>query len=104
MSGNQEIYLKAMMGLIARQTFSPDDVAKFVCPTVKSGRMLKSYNLCDGTRTQAEIVKSTGVDKSDFGKRIRKWEFDGIMLRIERGKDICPLHIFPISEKLLPTK
>lgn len=101
-SVNQELYLKAMMGLIARQTFKPEDVAKFVCPTVNSAQILKSYNLCDGSRTQAEIVKETGVDNSNFAKKVKKWEFDGVMLRIERGNDECPLHVFPISEKLLP--
>jgi len=102
MSDNTDFYLKMIMQLIARQTFSASDVAAHVCPTKKSTKSLKAYNLCDGTRSQAEIGKVCGIDRANCQKMIKRWELEGLILRVPHGKELHPLHIFPISEKLLP--
>jgi len=104
MSENTDFYLKMIMQLIARQTFSAKDVADHVCPTKKSAKSIKAYNLCDGTRSQTEIAKMCGIDKANCRKMIKKWELEGLILRVPHGKELQPLHIFPISEKLLPKR
>ena len=102
MSENTDFYLKMIMQLTARQTFSAREVAEHVCPTKKSAKSLKAYNLCDGTKSQVEISKLCGIDKANFQKMIKRWELEGLVFRVSQGKERLPLHIFPISEKLLP--
>jgi len=102
MSENTDFYLKMIMQLIARQTFTAKDVAEHVCPTKKSAKGLKAYNLCDGSRSQAEISKLCEIDRANCQKMLRRWELEGLILRVPHGNELHPLHIFPISEKLLP--
>ena len=102
MSDNTDFYLKMIMQLIARQTFSPQAVADIVCPKKTSGKSLKAYNLCDGSLSQMEISKTCKIDKANLGKMLKRWEIEGIIIKLPHGTGYHPLHIFPISEKLLP--
>lgn len=102
MTENTDFYLKMIMQLIARQTFSAKEVAEHVCPTKKSAKSLKAYNLCDGSKSQTEIGTLSGIDRANCRKMIKRWELEGLILRVPHGQELHPLHIFPISEKLLP--
>ena len=102
MTESSDFYLKMIMQLVARQTFSVEDVAGHVCPTKNSAKSLVAYNLCDGTKSQTEIGNICGIERANCQKMIKRWELEGIVLRVPHGNELHPLHVFPISKKLLP--
>lgn len=97
----QETYLRAILATIARQAFPQDILAGHV---LKSGgpKQFKAFNLCDGTRTQGEIAKEVGLDPANFSKTISRWIDLGIVIRTMDGQRVTPVHVYPLSESLLP--
>jgi len=64
--------LKAILATVARTTFPPDVLYKFVAPTAGSHKQLLAYNLCDGETSQAEIGKRANLDKASLSRSITK--------------------------------
>lgn len=97
----QETYLRAILATVARQTFPQDVLAGYV---LKGGgpKQFRAFNLCDGTRTLGEIAKELGLDSSNFSKSITRWTELGIIVRVMDGQRIIPVHVYPLSENLLP--
>ena len=98
MSSNEEGLLRAILATVARQTFSPEDITNIVAPQANSAKWIKVYNACDGSLSQAEIVKKTKVDSSDLSKKIKKWIDAGILVKLADGKTDYPVHVYPIPE------
>ena len=99
---NSQVYLKAMMSLVARQTFMPERLAEIVTP-VANARTYEAFNLCDGTRTQAEVVSALKLDAGNFSRTIKKWIDEGVMIRVtEDGKD-RPVHVYPVPDRFIQT-
>lgn len=96
----QETYLRAILATIARQTFSPEVLAKHV---LKNGgaKQIKAFNLCDGTLTQGEVAKEAGLDSGNFSKTISRWIEAGIIVRVTEGKKVVPVHVYPLDEAFL---
>lgn len=93
-----EVYLRAILATVARQTFSPSDILSHVAPRADSGKYIAAFNLCDGTRSIAQIASESGVDKSNLRKSINRWVDAGIVIRIEDGQEVRPVHVYPIPE------
>lgn len=91
-----ESFLRAILATVARQTFPPARIGEIVGTGEKQ---LRAFNLCDGTRTQADIVKELGLDKSNFSKTLGRWVDEGIAIRV--GKDSLPLHVYPLPASML---
>ena len=93
----QETYLRAILATIARQTFTPQEIASHV---LKNGgeRQVTAYNLCEGRLTQGEIAKEVGLDSGNFSKTIGRWVDAGIVIRIVDGKNITPVHVYPLDK------
>lgn len=89
---NSQVYLKAMLAMMARQTFPPEKLAELV----GKGKQAEAYNLCDGTRTQAEVARGLGIDSSNFSKTVAKWSEQGILIRIAEGKEMRLVHLYPL--------
>ena len=89
---NSDIYLKAMLSMLARQSFPPETLSGLV----GRGKQLEAYNLCDGTRTQAEVSKELGLDHGNFSKTVSRWVSLGILIKVNEGKEIRPVHLYPL--------
>ncbi len=100
---NSEVYLKAMMSLVARQTFPPDKLAQIVSP-LSNEKLIEAYNQCDGTRTQAEIVAQLKLDASNFSKQLKKWIDEGVVVRVTDDGAVRPVHVYPLADKFLAPK
>lgn len=97
MGSNEEGLLRAILATVARQTFPPELIQKIVAPQANSSKWLEVYNLCDGSRSQAEIVKETNVDKGALSKKLKKWTEEGIVVRLTEGDNERPVHVYPIG-------
>jgi DNA-binding MarR family transcriptional regulator len=89
---NSEIYLRAIYSMVARQTFPPADVEKIV----GRDKQVEAYNLCDGSRSQTQVAAEVGLDKGNFSKTLARWVDQGILIRITDGKEMRPLHLYPL--------
>ena len=92
----QEQLLKAIVGLLARQTFSVSDVLQIIGPDKET--QFKAYNLCDGTRSQSDIAKACKLDKGSFSRTLSRWVDERIVIRLDENGEKTLLHVFPISE------
>ena len=78
---NSDVYLKAMLSMLARQSFPPAQLSQLV----GKSKQLEAYNLCDGTRTQTEVAKALGLDTGNFSKTVGRWSDLGIMIKVSEG-------------------
>lgn len=100
-----EVYLRAILATVARQTFSLSDILSHVAPRSGSEKQVTAYNLSDGTRSVAQIATEARLDKSNLRKSIKRWVDAGIVVKIEAGQEIHPVHVYPIPEaEALKTK
>lgn len=91
---NGDVYLKAMMSLLARQTFPPDRLMELV----GKEKQLDAYNLCDGSRTQSDIAKHLGLDSANFSKTVGRWVELGILIRVPEGSGFRLVHLYPLPK------
>ena len=92
---SQEAYLRAILGTVARQTFPVDRILEIVGAGEKQ---LRAFNMCDGTRTQAQITKELGLDKGNFSKSLGRWIDEGIVIRVTEGKETRLVHVYPLPD------
>lgn len=97
---NSHVYLKAMMSLVARQTFTPERLAEIVSP-VANLRAYEAFNLCDGTRTQTEIATSLKIDSGNFSRTVKKWSDEGVIIKINDDNKEKLVHVYPINDRLI---
>lgn len=93
-----EVYLRAILATVARQTFSLEEILSHVAPRSGSLKQIEAYNLCDGTRSVTQLAADTGLDRSNLRKSINRWTDAGIIIRIEEGQEIRPVHVYPIPD------
>ena len=96
MSDNSETLLKAILSMVARQAIPPHRVAKIVLPKGAGTKQRKAYNLCDGTKTQADIVKALKLDQGNFSRMVSRWVESGIVVRLGEGREAKLLHVYPL--------
>ena len=97
---NSDVYLRAMMSLIARQTFSPEELRKLVSSRGTT-KLLKAFNMCDGTKTQSEIAAELKIDAGQFSRSIKQWVDEGIVIKTGENRSTRIVHVYPIPDKLL---
>lgn len=97
---SSEVYLKAMMSLIARQTFSPERLAEIVSP-VANPKTLETFNLCDGTRSQAEIATALKLGSGNLSITIKRWIEEGVIVKVVAEGKERPVHVYPIPERFI---
>ena len=96
----QDTYLRAILATVARQTFPPDKIAEIMGPN--SGvKQYNAFNLCDGTRTQGEIARETGLDPGNFSKSLGRWVDAGIIIKVSDGREARPVHVYPLPDSYL---
>jgi predicted transcriptional regulator len=93
-----EAYLRAILATVARHTFPLEVILEIVGSGEKQ---LRAFNLCDGTRTQAEIVKELSLDKGNFSRTLGRWIDAGIAIRVGDIKDARPVHVYPLPDSMM---
>jgi predicted transcriptional regulator len=96
----QNTFLRAILATVARQTFSPDRILEILGPTAGE-KQHRAFNLCDGSRTQADIAKELGLDSGNFSKTLNRWIDEGIVIRVGEKREARPLHVYPLPEALI---
>lgn len=86
--------LRVLVRVTGRVAIPPDELRELVGSGPKQ---LGAYNLCDGTRRLAEVVKKMGLDSGNFTRTLQRWERIGIAFRV--GDDENPLHLYPLPEE-----
>ena len=94
MSSETVSLLRALIHISGRSVYDEDGVREIVSP--KSKKLLNAYNLCDGTRTQQDVVKRAKLDSGNFSRTLVRWIQKGIVHRIESGDRVTLLHVFPV--------
>jgi hypothetical protein len=61
------------VGEVLVKVYVATDPVAMLREIVGSGRYVDAYNLCDGTRTQAEVDKVAKVDQSPFSRTSSRW-------------------------------
>lgn len=96
---SQSTFLRAILATVARQTFSPTRIIEIIGPNAGE-KHLRAFNMCDGSRSQAEIAKELGLDSGNFSKTLNRWIDEGIVIRVGEKRDARPLHVYPLPEAL----
>jgi hypothetical protein len=95
MADNDEL-LRILIQLNARQAFPAESLRGIV----GSGKYLDAYNMCDGSRTQAEIVKAAKVDQGQFSRTSSRWIQEGVLFKLGAGRDTTLLHLYPLAPEI----
>jgi len=90
----EETYLRAILATVARQTFPPS----FILEAIPGEKQRQALNLCDATKSQTDIQKELGLDSGNFIRTLARWVDLGIAIKVGSGKDMRPLHVYPIAE------
>jgi DNA-binding MarR family transcriptional regulator len=96
---SQSTFLRAILATVARQTFSPAKILEIMGSNA-SEKHFRAFNLCDGSRSQAEIAKELGLDSGNFSKTLNRWIDEGIVIRVGEKREARPLHVYPLPEAL----
>lgn len=66
-------------------------------------KQTKAFNMCDGSRSQGEIIKALKLDQGNFSKTVTRWVDAGIAIRLGEGRETKLLHVYPLP-KVSPPK
>jgi hypothetical protein len=91
-----EQLLAILIRLNARSAF-PEEVVRRLVATSPS--QLKAYNLCDGTRAQAEVAKAAGLDQGNFSRTVTRWIEAGVLFKVGDGREARLLHLYPVTSE-----
>jgi hypothetical protein len=98
---SETTYLRAILAILARQTFPPEHLREIILKGGAGERQLRAFNLCDGTRSQTEVATQVGLDSGNFSKSLGRWVDAGIMIRVGEGRDVRPVHVYPLPDTLV---
>jgi len=106
MEGNHsqriEQLLECMVHVIGRRAVPLEEVQKIVG---KGDKQVKAFNLSDGARTQADVVKKAHINQSSLSSTSKRWVQNGVAFWIGESTDRRLLHIYPIPQpKSTPKK
>ena len=93
----QEQLLRAILATVARRTFSTDYIVEKVAIGVDKAKQVEAYNLCDGSKSQAEIAKQLSLDAGNFSRTVTRWIDLGIVIKVGEARDIKLVHVYPIA-------
>lgn len=103
MADRQEHLLRALISVTGRQAFPPDRLAELIAPNrMKNDKRVRAFNLCDGTRTQADISKQLKLDNGNFSRTVARWVTSGIVFKVAEGHQEFLLHVYPLGPNTKP--
>ncbi len=89
--------LRILISIMGRQTIPEAKVRKLVFSRNDASKYIAAYNLCDGTRSQAEIARVAKLDKGNFGRAASRWLQHGILFPLEIEGATRLMHVYPLS-------
>lgn len=97
MSEMTDDLLRALIQVTGKVAIPPDQLRQLVAPKAPGEKQIQAFNLCDGTRSQADIAKATALDKGNFSRAVERWIEFGAVFRV--GPDQKLLHIYPLGKE-----
>jgi hypothetical protein len=105
MADNGNVLFKPLLSLMGRLAFPEPRLAEIVNPPKGGGpKQIAAFNLCDGTRTQAEIAKELGLDQGNFRRTVQRWATAGVIFRLGDSREATLLHVYPLLADVAPAK
>jgi DNA-binding MarR family transcriptional regulator len=87
-----------IISLLGRIAFKNDELKNMVTKgSKKPEKMMRAYNLCDGTTSVTEIARRAGVAQPSLTIAVDKWERSGIIFKKKKGQEVLPLRLFEIQ-------
>jgi hypothetical protein len=96
--------LRILIRIVARSAIPPEQILRIVAGKAPSRKQIKAYNLCDGTRTQSQIVAELRLDQGNFSRTFARWEAAGVAFGTGEGRERRLLHLYPLPEAPLKQK
>ncbi len=96
-----ESLLESLIKVIGRVAIPVDKVIEIVNTSPK---LVKAFNLCDGTATQTEIAKKCNIAQGNFSRAMKRWVENGVAFWIGSGTEARLLHIYPIPRPIKKRK
>lgn len=95
--------LRCLVQIIGRAAMPTEKVFELVG---RGEKQVEAFNLCDGTLSQREICKKTGIDAGQMSRTFTRWVENGVAFWIGEGQAARLLHIYPLptSAKAKPKK
>jgi hypothetical protein len=93
MTDNSEDLLRCLVQVVARAAIPRDQVVQIVGT---GGKQAKAFNLCDGTRSQAEVAKKTGLHQASLSRTFARWVENGVAFWVGDGNEARLLHVYPV--------
>lgn len=85
---------QCLMHVLARGPTPEERVREIVGNGTKQ---IRAFNLADGTRTQLQISRATGIDQGNLSRTFQRWVDNGVAFWIGEGKDMRLLHLYSIA-------
>jgi len=99
MANDSDAILRAILNVTARGHLPARKLVGIVVPSGSGEKQRQAYNLCDGTRSQAEIAKTLKLDQGNFSRTLGRWIDEGVVFRLGDGRDAKLLHVYPLSKE-----
>lgn len=96
LSDRTDYLLECLIHILGRIAMPVEKVSEVVGQGTKQR---KAFNLCDGSNTQMEVAKKTGIAQGNLSATFKRWVQNGVAYWIGEGKDARLLHIYPLPEE-----
>jgi len=88
--------LRAILTTVGRRAIPLDELRAILLAGGRAAvKQVKAYNLCDGTRTQAEIGKQLRIDAGSMSRTVKRWVEAGIVFKITNESGTYLQHVYP---------
>ena len=99
MEDNTNGLLRALLQLAGRAVFREEQLRQIVLAKGASQKQLRAYNLCDGSRGQAQIGSELRLDAGNFSRTVRRWQQAGVIFKLGEGREAKLLHLYELPEE-----
>jgi hypothetical protein len=98
---DSDVLLRAILSVTARVSIPPKKLVEIVMPRGTAERLMRAYNLCDGSNTQGDIAKKLKLDQGNFSRTVARWSEEGIVFRLGEGRGARLVHVYPLTKDVL---
>jgi hypothetical protein len=88
--------LRILVHVSGRAAFPEEKLRGIVAPPGASAKQTAAYNLCDGSRTQAEVARAAKINQGNFSRTMARWVGEGVLFRVGNGREARLLHLYPL--------
>ena len=88
--------LRAVLSTVARQTFPEPRLRDIVLSRGAGANQLVAFNMCNGSKTQGDVAKATGLDPGNFSRTVARWIDLGVMFKVGEGREAKLQHVYQL--------